>query len=158
MLVYRICRTQFRELDGKGALLYGGRWNSPGHPVVYTSSTLSLAALEYLVHIEAEDAPADLVALTIELPDDAPVELVETASLPRGWEKVPEPPACMEIGDRWVRGGESLALRVPAAPVPEETNLLINPLHRDARRVRIVAERPFSFDPRLTPGLGPLRR
>jgi RES domain-containing protein len=149
VLVYRICRREFRALDGKGALLYGGRWNSPGHAVVYTSSTLALAALEYLVHIEAEDAPSDLVALTIELPTDAPIEELDAAVLPAGWEKVPEPPACRAVGDHWVERGETLALRVPAAPVPEETNLLINPLHRDARRVRLVGERPFSFDPRL---------
>ncbi|HEU5303560.1 MAG TPA: RES family NAD+ phosphorylase, partial [Gemmatimonadales bacterium] len=60
-----------------------------------------------------------------------------------------EPPACKAIGDRWVREGRSLGLRVPAAPVPEEMNLLLNPQHRDARRVRTVAERPFFFDPRL---------
>ncbi|HEU4682420.1 MAG TPA: RES family NAD+ phosphorylase [Gemmatimonadales bacterium] len=149
MRVYRICRIAHRELDGRGALLYGGRWNSPGRPIVYTSSTLSLAALEYLIHLEQQDAPSDLVALTIDLPDDSPAELVEHAALPRGWEKVAEPPACKEIGDRWVQKGGSLILQVPAAPVPEELNLLLNPQHRDARRIRIVTERPFFFDPRL---------
>jgi RES domain-containing protein len=147
--VYRICRTAYRELDGKGALLYGGRWNSPGRPVVYASATLSLAALEYLIHVEPEDAPADLIALTIEVPDDSPMESVEASALPSGWEKVAEPPPCKDIGDRWVSSGASLLLRVPAAPVPEEMNLLLNPEHRDARRVRIVADRPFFFDPRL---------
>lgn len=149
MRVYRICRIAHRELDGEGALLYGGRWNSPGRPVVYTSSSLSLAALEYLIHIEAEDAPSDLVALIIDLPDDSTIESVDAAALPRDWEKTAEPQACKEIGDRWVRERRSLLLRVPAAPVPEEPNLLINPQHREARRVRTVAERPFFFDPRL---------
>src|SRR5258705_349554 len=37
--------------SGEGAARTGGRWNSRGVPVVYTSSTKSLAALESLVHL-----------------------------------------------------------------------------------------------------------
>lgn len=37
--------------DGDGARLFGGRWNAPGSRVIYTSTTLSLAALEILVHL-----------------------------------------------------------------------------------------------------------
>ena len=36
---------------GAGAALHGGRWNSPGARVVYTSASASLAALETLVHL-----------------------------------------------------------------------------------------------------------
>jgi RES domain-containing protein len=39
--------------DGEGARLYGGRWNSPGRPVVYTAGSLALAALEVLVHLKS---------------------------------------------------------------------------------------------------------
>jgi RES domain-containing protein len=147
--LYRICRAAHRDLDGEGARLYGGRWNSPGHPIVYTSTSLALAALEYLIHVDPEDVPGDLVALTIEVPDDLDVEMVDAASLPAGWERVPEPVACKDLGDAWVRRGETLALRVPPAPVPEEMNVLLNPRHPAARRVRVVAERRFFFDPRL---------
>ncbi len=150
MLVYRICRRPFRALDGEGARLWGGRWNSAGRPVVYASSTLSLAALEYLVHLDPADAPDDLVALTIEVPDDAPAELVDAESLPAGWAQQPEPAACRLVGDRWAAAGAALVLRVPSAPVPEESNVLLNPRHPDAARVRVVHERAFAFDPRLT--------
>ena len=37
MLFWRICREGQQELDGEGARLYGGRWNSEGVPVVYDS-------------------------------------------------------------------------------------------------------------------------
>ena len=96
-------------LDGEGARLYGGRWNSPGRPVVYTSTTLSLAALEYLIHVDAADAPSDLVALTVEVPDEVDVERVEAAGLPAGWEQAPEPQACKDIGDAWLVAGRAYA-------------------------------------------------
>ncbi|MGH7527130.1 MAG: RES family NAD+ phosphorylase [Gemmatimonadales bacterium] len=149
MYVYRICRAAQRALDGEGARLYGGRWNSPGRPVVYTSTSLALAALEYLIHVDPEDVPPDLIALTIEIPDDIDAETADAAALPAGWEQVPEPPACKAIGEAWANAGRVLALRVPAAPVPEEMNLLLNPRHSGASRVRIANERPFFYDPRL---------
>ena len=149
MRLYRLCRAPFRALDGEGARLYGGRWNSAGRPVVYASETLALAALEYLVHVDPADVPADLVALTLDIPDDLATEVVAAADLPAGWEREPESGACQAIGDRWLREGRTPVLRVPAAPVPEESNVLLNPRHPDAARVRVAAERPFAFDPRL---------
>ena len=149
MRLYRICRAAHRELDGEGARLYGGRWNTPGHSVVYTSSTLALAALEYLVHADPELVPADLYAITIEVPDDAAIATADVRGLPRGWHRTPEHPACREIGDAWLRAGQTLALRVPSAPIPEEQNVLLNPRHADAVRVSIARERRFFFDPRL---------
>ena len=117
--------------------------------MVYTSGTLALAAVEYLVHVDVEDVPTDLVALTIELLDDVEMETVEPAMLPAGWEQLPEPAACKALGDAWLRAGRTLALRVPAAPVPEEPNFLLDPRHPAASHVRVVAERAFFFDPRL---------
>src|SRR5829696_7815477 len=96
----------------------GGRWNSEGIPVVYASSTLSLAALEYLVHVDVEDVPADLCALKIAIPDDAPVEDVELASLPDDWNRLEDHPACTGRGDEWARRAAALALRVPSALIP----------------------------------------
>lgn len=149
MRVYRLCRAPFRTLDGEGARLYGGRWNTPGRAVVYTAGSLALAALEYLIHVDVADVPADLVALTIEVPDDVEVTTVDPATLPPGWEQVAEPTACKALGDAWLSEGRHLGLRVPAAPVPEEFNLLLDPRHPAASRVRVVAERAFHFDPRL---------
>jgi RES domain-containing protein len=116
---------------------------------VYTSSTLSLAALEYLLHIDPSTAPSDLVAIAIEIPDDAPVESLDRAGLPRGWEREIECPRCQAMGDAWVTSGRGLVLRVPAAPVPEEWNVLLNPRHELMAKVQVIAERPFSFDARL---------
>ena len=66
-----MARGQYLELDGEGARLYGGRWNSSGHPVLYTARTLSQAALEVLVHIDPEDVPDDLFATGVEIAGSA---------------------------------------------------------------------------------------
>ncbi len=149
MLVYRICRKAQQKLDGEGARLYGGRWNSPGQPAVYTSGALSLAAVEYLIHIDPDDVPDDLVALTIEIPDRIDVEAIDSSDLPSGWERTVEHPACRKAGDGWLRSGKTLVLEVPSAPIPGESNFLINPGHAAMAKVRIAAKRRFAFDPRM---------
>lgn len=52
MIVYRLCKAAHIALDGKGARLWGGRWNSADWPMVYTAATPSLAVLEILVHLD----------------------------------------------------------------------------------------------------------
>ncbi|MGH7564183.1 MAG: RES family NAD+ phosphorylase [Gemmatimonadota bacterium] len=44
-----------------GARRAGGRWNSKGRPMIYTSEHLSLPVLETLVHVTRDELP-DLVA------------------------------------------------------------------------------------------------
>lgn len=149
MRLWRIARAPLDPLSGEGARLAGGRWNHPGDAVVYTSGTLSLAALEILAHVDPEEAPADLVAAEIDLPGAVAIESVLLESLPPGWNRALDHPACIEIGDRWVRERRVVALRVPSALVPEEQNVLLNPRHRDMARVRVMRRRPFAFDPRL---------
>lgn len=149
MKLWRIAREAHAALDGEGARLYGARWTPPGTPAVYASSHLSLAALEYLVHIDAEDAPDDLVALRISVPDDVTELACSPSSLPPDWRQTPPPPECQEIGKDWARSREALLLRVPSVLVPEESIVLVNPLHPDAVGVRLAGSRPFSYDVRL---------
>lgn len=151
MLVWRITRRAHQALDGEGARLNGGRWNSEGRAVVYTSGSLSLAALEYLVHVDPLVAPADLVAMEIQLPDDPGLGAsAEPARFPSGdWRDYPAPDWQAELGDLWIADGEFLWLAVPSAIVPEEHNILLNPGHPAMSRVRVRSTRQFTFDKRL---------
>ena len=149
MRVWRLTREAFVALDGEGARLYGGRWNLEGTAVVYTSSTLALAALELLVHVDPADVPDDLIAIVIELPDDASRDVMSVGELPDDWNRVGDHPSCTARGERWARAGSTLALFVPSVLVPEETNVLLNPAHAAMREVRVVTTRPFAFDRRL---------
>ena len=146
MIVYRLTLPAYRALDGEGARLYGGRWNSPGRAMVYTSASPSLPVLEVMVHldVEPEYLPDDYRLLAIEVPEDAPAERV--AAAPH------DPAACGALGDGFLDRGEALTLSVPSVVVPQDRNILINPAHADARRLRIVGDDPFHFDPRLFGG------
>ena len=148
MVVWRLARLAPAKLDGEGARLAGGRWNTQGRAAVYTSSRLSLAALELLVHTDVPLVPSDLVAFEIEVPDAIAVETVEVDQLPKDW-RIPGHPTCRSIGDTWLAEERTAVLRVPSAVVPEEWNYIINPAHRAAKSIQIVGRRKFAFDSRL---------
>jgi RES domain-containing protein len=148
MYAFRIAKAPHADLGGKGGLYASGRWHRRGMPIVYTAASRALAILETLAHMDTEDVPDDLLILTIDGFNEVAVERVEAGALPADWQ-APLHPACMEIGHRWLTSGSSPVLSVPSVMVPEERNLLINPRHPDAGRLRIAEARPFAFDPRL---------
>jgi RES domain-containing protein len=146
---YRIVKRRHvrQAFSGEGAKLAGGRWNSPGKRAVYLSSTLSLAAMETFVHLGDDAARLDYVYFEIEIPDS--VAIISLAIRPRGWRQEPPTLASQETGDCWLLANRSALLEVPSAIIPTETNLVLNPAHADARKLRIATPRPFQFDPRM---------
>lgn len=149
MQIWCLARAVSEPLDGEGARLYGGRWNREGTALVYTSDHLSLSVLEQLVHLSPEDAPDDLTAFEIEVPEDLLVESVDVADLPEDWDHVADHPACQQIGELWVQKDSSPVLEVPSAVLPIEKNYLINPHHPTAGSIEIAKARAFHFDERL---------
>ncbi len=139
MLAWRLCREPFADLGGEGARLYGGRWNSPGRPLVYAASTAALAVLEVRVHLDLPPAllPEDYVLLTLDL-DGLAMETVSDV-----------PAASQAFGDAWLAAARTPILSVPSAIVAESPNLLLNPRHPDAGVARIAGQRRFIFDRRL---------
>jgi len=133
--------------DGEGAFRFGGRWNSPGTRVVYCSASLSLAALENLVHLNPP-VPFKYVSIRLEF-DGGLLETVKPNSLPADWTGEPPSHSTMEIGDRWAKSGLSAVLEIPSAIIPGESNYLLNPSHRDFRAIKVHKPTHFSFDPRL---------
>ncbi len=153
MRVWRICRRRYAgdPLSGRGGLAVSGRWHTRGRRVTYTSGSLALAALELLVHADGAELPDDLVQIEIAIPDDLAQERIEASSLPRTWRRHPAPDALQRFGDDWLRRRKTLVLRAPSAVIPEEFNYLLNPLHPDARRLKVVGTERFVYDPRLAP-------
>lgn len=134
--------------DGEGARLHGGRWNSPGTPLVYTAQSESLAALELLVHLQSSPLLTSYCTIPVDF-DDALVEAVAPESLPPDWRDHPAPSALQRIGDVWAAEKRSAVLQAPSAIVPSELNFVLNPRHPDFARIAVGRPRVFQFDSRL---------
>jgi RES domain-containing protein len=141
-------RLVVRAFDGEGARVEGGRWNSPGTAVVYTSQSAALAAFEMLVHLGRSTVLPAYVLIPCTF-DDAFVSRVDRRRLPKKWRSYPAPPELQLIGDEWIRSGKSAVLEVPSAVISAESNYLLNPRHADFQAVRVMEPRPFEFDLRL---------
>lgn len=103
--------------------------------------------METFVHLGDHAVHLDYVYFEIEIPDS--VDILRITGKPRGWREEPPGPASQRIGDRWLRSKISALLEVPSVIIPTETNLLLNPEHPDAHRLRILPLRPFQFDSRM---------
>ncbi len=148
---YRIFKTKHAAnwFDGEGAFLYGGRWNSPGTRVLYSSQSLSLAALEMLVHLNSEMLLLFYSFATVEFDDNLVIPVEQFQKLPFTWSDSPPPTAIQQFGDDWARSNVSTVLRVPSAVVPIESNYLVNIGHKDFSRVKLGEPKSFRFDRRL---------
>jgi RES domain-containing protein len=149
--VYRLARLAFaaNAFDGEGSYRFGGRWSSPGTRVVYTGEHLSLAMLEYLAHLDPNRLPDDLVLAQAEIPDSIHRIRVRTKDLRAAWARYPALAELANVGDRFVAEGRAAVLIVPSALAPAESNWLLNPVHREFRRIRILPIEPFQYDRRL---------
>ncbi len=133
---------------GGGAKAFGGRWNSPGTALVYTASTTSLAILEMLVHLQAQDRMHRYVIFEVSF-EEALMTSIDPATLPKSWRKSPAPASVQQVGDQWSAQGSSAVLQVPSVIVPSEWNYLLNPAHPDFAKITLGPKQPIKFDSRL---------
>jgi RES domain-containing protein len=136
MIGWRLCRRPYATLDGEGARRFGGRWNSPGQPMVYLADHPALAALEVRVHLDLpfDLLPTDYVLMQVNIPDPDSIEPGTTTVV---------------AGNTWLTAMSSATVRVPSVLVPHAWNLLLNPRHPDAAQCKTREIEPFRFDPRL---------
>ena len=134
--------------SGEGAWRYGGRWNSRNVRVVYASEHQSTATLEVFVHNKPFNPNEKYNAFRLEWPDSL-TEIFAVKNLPANWRVHPPPVETRQIGDRWIQERRSAVLALPSAISPADTNFLLNPEHRDFKRIRIAPPIDFDFDPRL---------
>lgn len=146
---YRIAKARHPLLDGTGAFLFGGRWNSPGQQVIYGSTCLAGCLLEVLVHAgRRQKLPGEHQCVRAHIPEDLAIDVVDETEL-IGWD-AEESPVARAYGDAWLSAGRSAVLSVPAAVArPYGRNLLLNPQHPDYARIRIDEPKPIVWDARL---------
>ena len=152
MHVYRISKkVHINDLSGIGAGLYGGRWNPKGINLVYTSSSIALASLEYLVHNYHLLSTAEICLAKIKIGTPKPVQELQIKDLPLEWNlQMKELQATQQIGKEFYLKQSDYILKVPSAVVPQEFNVLLNPLHKHHAHTKVVEIiDPFVFDQRL---------
>ena len=151
MIVYRITKKEHAALDGMGGLYGPGRWHKKGFPVIYTSEHASLAAWEKIVHVASfENIQTNLLLVKIELPEGIEIQTVPQTVLVEGWDNFPFSSETVNYGTSFLQKKDYLALKVPTVIIPDEFNFILNPLHPDIQRCKIISIVPFLFDKRAT--------
>lgn len=147
---WRIAAADYADsaFDGEGAFLYGGRWNSRGVRMVYTSASAALASLELLVRIRQKEPLSKYILFACSFAEDI-IETVDREHLPDDWRLSPAPAPLQQLGDSWVHSGASAVMRVPSAIIDSEFNYLFNPAHAEFAKIEIADPTPFSLDVRL---------
>ncbi len=142
MRLWRI--SNYATLDGRGGLLQSARWHTKGRPIIYTADHPASALLEILVNVDVALLPDKFQLLQIAVPDSI---IAKKAAVSGNWRN--DVRITRTIGDHWLAGADSLLLQVPSAVMPGIFNILINPLHPDASRLRIESAEPVPLDDRL---------
>jgi RES domain-containing protein len=148
MIIYRLTVESFKkDLTGNGSKLFGGRWNAPGFPAIYTSENISLAVLEILVNADKKNIPPAYFLLKLSVPDELPVRKISLARLKEKWYSDFE--YSQFIGSNFLKAGKEAILKVPSSVIKDEHNFILNPAHADFKKISITESVPFDFDIRL---------
>lgn len=144
MILWRI--SNYATLDGRGGLLASARWHTQGRPIVYLAQSPAGALAEVLVHLEldVESLPKTYKLLKVDAPDDM---AIAQPNLPSGWEA--NPTLTRTVGDEWLASRATPLMRVPSVIVPETSNFLLNPMHPEALRVKVLSHTDYPWDERL---------
>ncbi len=148
---WRIIKKEHSDsaFDGEGARRYGGRWNSLGTAMVYTSDYLATAALELMVNmIDYSEMFQHYVRFKVDIPSSLITEL-KPKDIPKTWQQSPATADIQTIGDDWVKNRTSAVLKAPSAVISEHHSYLLNPNHKDFSKMKISKPYPFSFNTRL---------
>lgn len=139
MILWRI--SDHRSLDGRGGLVAAGRWHIKGRPIVYLAESSALAMLEVLVHLEVDEVPQPFQLIKVEAPDDLAVE--------HHSEERTGDPSARAWGEAWLVRGKTALAQVPSRIAPGASNWLLNPLHSESARVKIIASSHYPWNQRL---------
>lgn len=145
---WRISRKRHAVFSADGARLVGGRWSSPGRPVIYAAEHYATALLEILVHAGRIRLPGAYHAVRIEIPETVAVEVFDPAMHP-GWD-LEGSEVALDYGDEWAATRRTAVLVVPSVVAqPVEWNLLLNTEHPQFYRIVAGATCDVPWDGRL---------
>jgi len=150
MQIFRLSRKKYAsELSGIGASKSGNRWNSKGTEIIYCAASRALAMAEVSVHISLIMLPKDFMMLEINIPKSITAQVLSEKELPSNWNDFPHTYKTQKLGDLFITNNVYCILKVPSAVVKGDYNYLINPHHRDFKKIKISKMYKFPFDRRL---------
>ncbi len=145
MLVYRILHKKY------GDPLYApgieGRWNTAGQKVLYCSESIPLAFMESMIRRRGAGFNNDFGIAFIEIPNTAYTKTVELKDLTPNWNQLHNYSACQKPTKDWYNNMESLALKVPSAVLSICNNYVLNTLHKEFKKVKLIGLTPLIPDP-----------
>ena len=147
MLAYRITHKLYSSKLFASGL--AGRWNGNGRKVIYCAESIALAFLENMVRRQGVGFNDDFMTMILDIPDDLGVQTVTPKQLPAGWRSITDYSKCQPIGNAWYDGGAVPLLKVPSAVLPESSNLVINSLHSDFKKIKLVKTADLIPDERI---------
>lgn len=147
MVLWRI--SNYATLDGVGGLFASARWHTQGHRIVYLAETPAGALTEILVHLELdlENLPTSYKLLKAEAPGNLSIRTISVSELAADWKE--RVVISRTIGDEWLSANKYAVLRVPSAIIPETFNVLLNPQHPEAARIKILWHQEYPWDQSL---------
>ncbi|MCY7408881.1 MAG: RES family NAD+ phosphorylase [Chitinophagales bacterium] len=147
MIVFRIVHEKWaKELTASGN---EARWNSKGNFVIYTSASRALACLENIVHRSGEGDSRIFKTMVIEIPDYLKCDEIFLKKLMKNWKERKNFIHTQHLGNEWIRANTSAILKVPSSIIPEEHNYILNPAHKDFKKVKLRGVKKFNFDSRV---------
>ena len=150
MNIFRLARLKYAsELSGVGASKSNNRWNSRGTEIIYCADSRALAMAEVSVHLSLVTLPRDFVMLEISIPKSVRLQILDEDILPNNWKDFPPIYETQKIGDVFIKSNKNCSLKVPSAVVKGDYNFLINPYHRDFKKIKIENHKVFPFDKRM---------
>lgn len=151
MIVYRITLVMYaKKLSASG---YPARWNSKDVKMIYTAQSRALACLENVVHRNSTGLQNNFRVMQIFVPDDIVLQEVKETDLITGWKEFDKMPYTQSLGDQWIREAKTAILKIPSAIVSGDSNYILNPEHRDYKKIKLLRTEPFEFDDRIKENL-----
>lgn len=122
--------------SGEGGLYVAGRWNHKGNKAIYCSQSISLCTLEWLAHNGLSVSGFSYYKFSVRIPEKWVIRYT-LSDLPFDWNKTPATDTTRNFAEtHFFLPNQQLAMAVPSVMVPEEYNLIINPLHQAFPQVR----------------------
>ena len=151
MIVYRITLTIYStKLLASG---YPARWNSKDVKMIYTAQSRALACLENVVRRNSKGLQKNFKVMQIFIPDDIILQEIKETDLIPSWKEFDKMPYTQSLGDQWASVAKSAILKVPSTIVSGDSNYLLNPGHKDYRKIKLLKTEPFEFDDRIKENL-----